>query len=70
MPIPGDLPLGQNIALGGINMVDMDAFKGNFEGVVVRNNLILGGFATDGKEATQKDGTNANNAVIKYVVFQ
>jgi hypothetical protein len=69
MLIPGDLPLGQNIALGGINMVDI-TWGGNFEGVVVQNNLILGGFATDGKEATQKSGTNAYNAVIKYVVSQ
>ena len=43
---------------------------GNFDGVVVQNNIILGGFATDGKEATQKFGSNANSALIKYVVFQ
>jgi hypothetical protein len=70
VPTPGDLPLGQNIALGGINMVDILPWMGNFDGVVVQNNIILGGFATDGMEATQKLGSNANSAIIKYGVFQ
>ena len=36
--------------LGGINMVDYDPWSGDFTGTVVRDNLILGGFATDAND--------------------
>lgn len=67
-----DLPLapGQSTALGGINMVDVVPWGGNYAGVTVQSNTILGGFATDPDSSTQKDGENANHAIIKSVVFQ
>ena len=43
---------------------------GNYTGTVVWNNTIVGGFATDSKSATQNDGQNVDDAIIKYVVFQ
>jgi hypothetical protein len=65
-----DLPPGQSTALGGINMVDVVPWGGNYAGVTVQSNTILGGFATDPDSSTQKDGENANHAIIKSVVFQ
>ena len=51
-------------------MVDVDPWGGNYTGTVVRNNTILGGFATDSNSATQKDGKNAEDVIIKSVVSQ
>lgn len=65
-----DLLPGQSTALGGINLVDVVPWGGDYSGVVVRNNVILGGFATDSDSSTQKDGLNANHAIIKSVVYQ
>jgi parallel beta-helix repeat protein len=50
--------------LGGINMVDYDPWSGDFTGTVVRDNLILGGFATDTMDDNAK-GNNFENAIIK-----
>lgn len=55
----------QHTLLGGINMVDIDPWSGNYTGTEVRNNTIMGGFATDNDEATQTDGTNADDVIIK-----
>ncbi|KAF9462052.1 hypothetical protein BDZ94DRAFT_763346 [Collybia nuda] len=51
--------------LGGINMVDYDPFDGDYTGTVVRDNMILGGFATDLEEPGDMKGNNFENAVIK-----
>ncbi|KAF9057830.1 hypothetical protein BJ165DRAFT_1411935 [Panaeolus papilionaceus] len=50
--------------LGGINMVDYDPWGGDYTGTIVRDNLILGGFATDEPDKDQK-GNNFKNAIIK-----
>lgn len=57
----------QQTLLGGINMVDYDPFDGDYSGTVVRDNMILGGFATDVEEAGDTKGNNFENAIIKYV---
>jgi len=51
--------------LGGINLVDYDPWSGDFTGTVIRNNAILGGFATDEQNRTESKGSNFENAVIK-----
>jgi hypothetical protein len=53
------------VLLGGINMVDYDPFSGNYTGVIVRNNTILGGFSTQTPEGTENKGTNNDDVVIK-----
>ncbi|PPQ67583.1 hypothetical protein CVT25_012077 [Psilocybe cyanescens] len=50
--------------LGGINLVDYDPWSGDFTDTVVRNNVILGGFATD-KPDNDAKGNNFENAIIK-----
>ncbi|KAH9482304.1 hypothetical protein JR316_0004402 [Psilocybe cubensis] len=50
--------------LGGINLVDYDPWNGDFTSTVVRDNVILGGFATDEPDNDTK-GNNAENAIIK-----
>ncbi|TDL29398.1 hypothetical protein BD410DRAFT_779798 [Rickenella mellea] len=52
--------------LGGINMVDHEPFNGDYTGVIVRDNLIMGGFATN--PPTTEDGYlgyNKYNVMIK-----
>ncbi len=66
----GALSPGQLIALGGINMVDVQPWGGNYAGTVVRDNTIMGGFAEHSTSASQKGGENPDNAIIKYVTFQ
>jgi len=52
--------------LGGINMVDFLPWNGNYTGTVVQNNTIMGGFAAKSStSASQKDGENADNVMIK-----
>ncbi|KAI0307063.1 hypothetical protein B0F90DRAFT_1684773 [Multifurca ochricompacta] len=51
--------------LGGINMVDVTPWGGDYTGTVVRNNTIIGGFATDSNSATQTDGENVDDVIIK-----
>lgn len=50
--------------LGGINMVDYGPWKGNYTGMVVYNNTILGGFANEDLNNGSK-GVNSGDAVIK-----
>ncbi|KAF8318161.1 hypothetical protein DL93DRAFT_2124939 [Clavulina sp. PMI_390] len=58
--------VGQNTQLGGINMVDIDPWGGNYTGVVVRENTIMGGFATSAPEGSgDTDGTNNETAIMK-----
>jgi len=59
---------GQNTLLGGINMVDVAPWGGNYIGTVVQNNTIIGGFATDSKSGSQTDGLNVDDVIIKSVV--
>lgn len=66
----GDLPPDQNTLLGGINMVDVIPWGGNYVGTVVQNNTIVGGLATDSDSAIQKDCQNVDDVIIKSVVFQ
>jgi parallel beta-helix repeat protein len=58
----------QKTLLGGINMVDVVPWGGNFTGTIVRNNTIIGGFATDSESASKTDGQNADDVIIKFVV--
>jgi hypothetical protein len=56
----------QNTLLGGINMVDVVPFSGDYKGVVVTNNTIMGGFATNPDTGSAIDGTNNQDVIIKY----
>ncbi|KAI0080875.1 hypothetical protein K474DRAFT_1682362 [Panus rudis PR-1116 ss-1] len=51
--------------LGGINLVDYDPFNGDYTGTVVRNNMIMGGFADDKPEGSDQKGVNDEDAIIK-----
>lgn len=57
----------QQTLLGGINLVDFDPWGGDYNGVVVTNNIIAGGFASQPAQGSETDGTNSNDTVIKYV---
>lgn len=51
-------------------MVDYLPWHGDYTGVVVQNNIIMGGFAADSStSASQSDGDNADDAIIKSVIF-
>ncbi|KAG6335885.1 hypothetical protein ID866_3194 [Astraeus odoratus] len=54
-----------NTLLGGINMVDIGSFDGNYTGVVVTNNTIAGGFADGTPTGSQTKGTNNEDVIIK-----
>jgi len=47
-------------------MVDVSPYSGNYRGVVVTNNTIMGGFATSPDVGSATDGTNSEDVVIKY----
>ncbi|KAI0005117.1 hypothetical protein BJV74DRAFT_326754 [Russula compacta] len=51
--------------LGGINMVDVLPWGGNYTGTIVQNNTVIGGFATDSKSASQTDGQNVDDVIVK-----
>jgi len=51
--------------LGGINMVDYEPFLGDYTGTVVRDNTILGGFATSTEGPGEPKGSNQDDAIIK-----
>ncbi|KAI0254812.1 pectin lyase fold/virulence factor [Lactifluus subvellereus] len=51
--------------LGGINMVDVTPWGGDYTGTVVRNNTVIGGLATDSKSAIQSDGENVDDVIVK-----
>lgn len=59
----------QQTLLGGINMVDVSPFEGDYDGVVVTNNTIAGAFASQLPQGSETKGTNNYSAVIKYVRF-
>ncbi|KAG2129000.1 hypothetical protein DEU56DRAFT_861236 [Suillus clintonianus] len=54
-----------NTLLGGINMVDVAPFSGDYKGVVVTNNSIAGGFATSTETGSATKGTNNEDVIIK-----
>ncbi|KIO16558.1 hypothetical protein M407DRAFT_33788, partial [Tulasnella calospora MUT 4182] len=56
---------GDAMQLGGINLVDYDPWSGDYTGVVVENNQILGGFATSVTNPTTNQGKNPEGAFIK-----
>jgi hypothetical protein len=68
--LPRDSTPGQSTLLGGINMVDVVPWGGNYADTVVRNNTIVGGFATDSMSASQEDGQNADDVIVKSGIFQ
>ncbi|KAF8510506.1 hypothetical protein BU17DRAFT_98018 [Hysterangium stoloniferum] len=52
--------------LGGINLVDVQPWGGDYTGTIVRNNHILGGFATDTPSGDgDTKGVNSGSAIIK-----
>jgi len=52
-------------------MVDYDPWSGDFTGTIIRDNLILGGFATDAIDNDNNSkGNNFENAIIKQVPKQ
>lgn len=51
--------------LGGINLVDYSPWSGNYTGVVVQNNSIFGGFATDSDADSQSKGDDEFSAIVK-----
>jgi hypothetical protein len=51
-------------------MVDVEPWGGNYAGTVVQDNTIVGGLATDSDSATQKDGQNVDDVIIKSVIFR
>ncbi|TFY69179.1 hypothetical protein EVG20_g3253 [Dentipellis fragilis] len=54
-----------NTCLGGINMVDVDPWGGNYTGTVVQHNIITGGFATDSDSAYETKGSNVDDVIVK-----
>ncbi|KAH7919536.1 hypothetical protein BV22DRAFT_1115172 [Leucogyrophana mollusca] len=54
-----------NTLLGGINMVDVSPFGGDYDGVVVTNNSIAGGFASEVAEGSETLGSNNDDVIIK-----
>lgn len=50
-------------------MVDVAPFGGDYDGVVVTNNTIAGGFASQAPQGSETKGTNNYSAIIKYVSF-
>jgi hypothetical protein len=46
-------------------MVDYHPWEGNYTGTVVRNNTIMGGFASNTPHGNASKGTNDEDAVIK-----
>ncbi|KAJ7265436.1 hypothetical protein B0H12DRAFT_1209312 [Mycena haematopus] len=54
-----------NTLLGGINMVDYLPWMGNFTNTVVRNNTIIGAYATSSDPDNGKMGPNAADVIIK-----
>ncbi|KAI0068544.1 hypothetical protein BV25DRAFT_1792614 [Artomyces pyxidatus] len=51
--------------LGGINMVDVVPWGGNYTGTIVRNNTIAGGFATDSNSSDATKGANVDDVIVK-----
>ena len=49
-------------------MVDIDPWGGDYTATIVRNNTILGGFATGPDVDGNSKGTNVDDAIIKYVL--
>ncbi|CAL1700286.1 unnamed protein product [Somion occarium] len=54
-----------NTLLGGINLVDYLPFDGDYTGTIVRDNIIMGGFATDEAEPGDTKGNNNEDVIIK-----
>ena len=50
-------------------MVDVQPYNGDYDGVVVTNNTIAGGFASESAEGSETKGTNNNDVIIKYAYF-
>lgn len=46
-------------------MVDYDPWGGNFTDTIVRDNVILGGYATTPETSDASKGNNFENAIIK-----
>lgn len=53
--------------LGGINLVDFNPWNGNDEGVVVEDNVIIGGIASRPYSPGSNIGPSDSGAIIKWV---
>ncbi|KAI0053713.1 hypothetical protein FA95DRAFT_1508275 [Auriscalpium vulgare] len=51
--------------LGGINMVDVVPWGGDYTDTIVRNNTIIGGLATDSNSSEASLGANIDDVIIK-----
>ncbi len=68
--LAGDLSPGQSTALGGINMVDVKPWGGDYTGTVVQDNTIMGGSTVDSTSTSQNASENADDVIIKSVISQ
>lgn len=50
-------------------MVDVEPYGGDYKSVVVTNNTIAGGFASQTAQGSETKGTNNNDVIIKYVAL-
>ncbi|KAI0032935.1 hypothetical protein K488DRAFT_78182 [Vararia minispora EC-137] len=57
--------VGNHTLLGGINMVDVQPWGGDYSGTIVRNNTIYGAFADAAAGDGQAKGVNRNDVIIK-----
>jgi hypothetical protein len=48
--------------------VDYAPFDGDYTGSVVRDNVILGGFATSTEQPGEVKGVNQDDVIIKYAL--
>ena len=46
-------------------MVDYQPWGGDYTGTIVRNNTIVGGFATQPEDGTEQKGENDEDVIIK-----
>lgn len=61
----GVLTCFQNTLIGGINMVDFSPWGGNYSGVVVTNNILVGGFAETSSDGNTTKGDDLEDVIIK-----
>ncbi|KZV76020.1 hypothetical protein PENSPDRAFT_646571 [Peniophora sp. CONT] len=54
-----------NTQLGGVNMVDVTPWGGDYSGTIVQNNLIVGGLADPTSGVQAETGTNADGVILK-----
>ncbi|KAF9236243.1 pectin lyase fold/virulence factor [Melanogaster broomeanus] len=60
--------VNRHTMLGGINLVDIIPFGGDYDGVIVTNNIIAGGFASQTAQGSQTKGSHDNDVIIKIAI--